>query len=745
MKHKTFWLVVLVLTSMQLIAGNNDLLWDYSSAAPRSNPDNGLYYAYKASSDGFYGVKLNSTGYAYFTKAAVAGNLSLIISPRKSGASVGVKVYTWSGSSPSTETLIKTSETVTSPGMVNIPLTAEENNIYIVRSTNNETTLQVIRFTEGNDTAPTDPSTGGDDQPSEDVLASGACGNIGNNVTWVLSNDGTLTISGSGMMLSYSNADAVPWSSYRASINKVVISENVTSIGNYAFSGCNNLTSVIWNAKNCLDFTSDSKDPFYDICTKITSFVFGCEVEYIPAYLCYRMNNITSVTIPNSVKSIGKDAFRGCSSLTSVVWNAKNCASSSSLSYAPFYYICSQITSFAFGNEVEHIPAYLCYGMNNITSVEIGNSVKSIGKEAFSGCAGLTSVNISDIEAWCNIKFSRDANPLYYAHNLYINDELLTDLVIPNSVTSIGGMAFSGCWNLTSVTIPNSIRTIGNYAFEGCLSLQTVYNSSDLELNFGSTDYGYIAYYATSIVQDGHAIYQKAPKSVKSIYDTDGDGEMEFISDTILYSIDGQKKGNMPTAQKDYQYAYYEGNYRFTNHNNDDYIDIDSWDYCYINVNNSNYDVLPMDLSNAPIQFDANLDGRIDFYSIEDAGSSINPIGTHYFHLRQADGSYLKTQLTILTDTAAINSAMLELWESSSNSGLTPMYWSTMPSISDGWMHRAPKRSSDTDESLQPLMMRRATAATTLAYADFTSIDTSIDLDRNGLLDLKREWASADG
>lgn len=125
----------------------------------------------------------------------------------------------------------------------------------------------------------------------------------------------------------------------------------------------------------------------------------------------------------------------------------------------------------------------------------------------------------------------------------------------------------------------------------------------------------------------------------------------------------------------------------------------------------------------------------MDFYSNEGVDKDTNPMGTHYFHLRQADGSYLKAQLQIITDTAAIDEALLQIWENSS--GLTPMYWSTMPSISDGWMHKAPKRNGKSyDDSLQPLMMRHATAATSLVYADFTSIDQAIDLDRNGLIDL---------
>jgi hypothetical protein len=94
---------------------------------------------------------------------------------------------------------------------------------------------------------------------------------------------------------------------------------------------------------------------------------------------------------------------------------------------------------------------------------------------AFSGCSGLTNVNITDISAWCNISFADgDSNPLYYAHKLFINNELVKDLIIPNDVTSIGKYAFYGCSGLTSIEIPNSITSIGKYAFYGCNGLTSI-------------------------------------------------------------------------------------------------------------------------------------------------------------------------------------------------------------------------------------------------------------------------------
>ena len=124
---------------------------------------------------------------------------------------------------------------------------------------------------------------------------------------------------------------------------------------------------------------------------------------------------------------------------------------------------------------VTSIGRYAFRNCRSITSVTIPNSVTSIGDWAFENCRNLTSVHISDISAWCNIKFGDpDSNPLSYAEHLYMNGKEITELVIPDGVTTIGDYAFYNCSSLTSVTIPNSVTSIGSFAFEYCSSLTSV-------------------------------------------------------------------------------------------------------------------------------------------------------------------------------------------------------------------------------------------------------------------------------
>ena len=110
-----------------------------------------------------------------------------------------------------------------------------------------------------------------------------------------------------------------------------------------------------------------------------------------------------------------------------------------------------------------------------MTSITVGNNVTSIGNYAFDGCSSLTSVHISDISAWCQISFNdSNRNPLRYAHHLFLNDQEVTDLIIPNNVTTIGDYSFYSCSGLKSVTIGDGVTNIGKYAFDGCSGLTSI-------------------------------------------------------------------------------------------------------------------------------------------------------------------------------------------------------------------------------------------------------------------------------
>ena len=176
------------------------------------------------------------------------------------------------------------------------------------------------------------------------------------------------------------------------------------------------------------------------------------------------------VKFDGDLYTIGIEAFWDCSSLTSVIIpDSVRAIEGSSFSG------CSSLTSITIPDSVTTIGDYAFYGCSSLTSVTIPDSVTTIGFGAFNYCSSLTSVHITDLSAWCKIDFDiYSTNPLYYAKNLYLNNELVTDLVIPSDITEIKSHAFYNCSSLTSVTIPDSVTTIEGSAFRGCSSLTTI-------------------------------------------------------------------------------------------------------------------------------------------------------------------------------------------------------------------------------------------------------------------------------
>ena len=146
-------LAAVMLMNLISMAGNN-LLWDYSAGAPESNPDRGLYFAGTVNDEegfrnGLKGIKLNSSGYCYFTKAPVAGVLKLTFGPRSGMNRASLQVHTWSGDQPQEETRVGVTCEIRKLGTQCIALTAEQNNIFISRMINMEAVLQRIEFVEG--------------------------------------------------------------------------------------------------------------------------------------------------------------------------------------------------------------------------------------------------------------------------------------------------------------------------------------------------------------------------------------------------------------------------------------------------------------------------------------------------------------------------------------------------------------------------------------------------------------------
>ena len=232
---------------------------------------------------------------------------------------------------------------------------------------------------------------------------------------------------------------------------KILLPENLTSIGDEAFFECSSLTSI--TIPNSV--TSIGSLAFYN-CDALTSITIPNSVTSIGNSAFARCDALTSITIPTSVTSIGSSAFSDCKLLTSItIGNSVTSIGGWAFSY------CSSLTSITIPNSVTSIGDYAFYNCDALTSISIPNSVTSIEESAFSGCSSLTSITIPNgVTSIGNSAFSECSS--------------LTSITIPNSVTSIGNGAFLGCYALTSISIPNSVTYIGSSAFNSCSSLTSI-------------------------------------------------------------------------------------------------------------------------------------------------------------------------------------------------------------------------------------------------------------------------------
>ena len=239
---------------------------------------------------------------------------------------------------------------------------------------------------------------------------------------------GTLTITGTGPMEDYRLSNHAPWYAVKDIVRTVVVDDNITTIGDYAFHGFDALTEIVLPDS----LTAIGSYAFLN-CDILTNIAIPDGVTSIGGSAFSRCKSLKSLTIPDSVTSVGSYAFSGCSALTDIM----------------------------LPGSVTTIENYTFSGCTGLKSITIPDDVTSIGSYAFSGCTSLESITMQD--SVTNI-----------GSHAFENCRRLKSFTIPRGVTSIGYSVFNGCSDLTSITIPGSVSSVGSNAFYGCDSLTDI-------------------------------------------------------------------------------------------------------------------------------------------------------------------------------------------------------------------------------------------------------------------------------
>ena len=346
-------------------------------------------------------------------------------------------------------------------------------------------------------------------------IAEGYCGN---NLTWVLTSDGTITFSGTGDMRNYSSASSTSWYAYRDQIKSVELEDGITSIGNFAFYGLENLTDVT----------------IPEGVTSIGGFAFKNCIS------------LETVDLPSTLKKLGESAFFGCSKLSKIVipegiytiwgYTFKNCTS---------------LKEVTLPSTLIKVDEAVFYGCSSLKELEIPSNVSIIGIYCFKNCTSLVKVTLPE-------KLTEIREAVFYATALpeitipegvkkigpyaFKNCTALKTVTLPETLTSVGEASFYSCTALTEIKLPDNVTSIGNYAFRRCENLGTLNLSANLETVGESAFYGCTGLKILTIPENVSVIGAYAFKNCTGVTEVSLPESLKELGDSAFYGCTAVKE-----------------------------------------------------------------------------------------------------------------------------------------------------------------------------------------------------------
>lgn len=373
------------------------------------------------------------------------------------------------------------------------------------------------------------------------------------------------------------------------SMTAVNISSSVTNIGTSAFSSCGGLTTI-----TIPDSVTSIGDGAFAGCINLERIYIGKNVKNIGSRAFVNCEKLAEISIPDCVTTVGASAFEGCSGLTTVTlgygiqtigsnafdicdnletinlqsieaWQLINIenyladpmqvgAERKKLQVkgepitdliipegvrtirSGAFRNCAEIQSIHFPDTIENIDSRAFSGCAGLKEVHWGSNRVTVGSYAFDKCSALEGVYIKDVAAWCACEFN--SNPLSKAGNLYLNGKQVTNLVIPEGVTTVGSRCFQGCNSLESLTLPDSLRSVDSSAFSNCKNLKTIHFGSSVKI-LASYAFGGCSALENIVLPDSlQTLYSYAFASCSGLQSVELSNSLTTLGEKVFYGCE---------------------------------------------------------------------------------------------------------------------------------------------------------------------------------------------------------------
>ena len=314
-------------------------------------------------------------------------------------------------------------------------------------------------------------------------------GTCGSKLTWALSNDGTLTISGTGAMNNYTSSSGTPWEARKSSVKTVVVGSGVTSIGDCAFSGCVNLSAVtlpsglktvgssVFSGCDALvsitfpNTVTSLGDSCFSGCDKLRTVNLSSALTSIGSNAFYYCGALTGIELPDSLTTLGSMAFESC-------YNLQTVKLSSGLNNIPYegFWNCA-ISELTIPEGISSIGGSAFSSNNPLTTLYLPSTLENVSSSAFSGCSNLADVYFNGTQAEAEAILIGTGNTYLSSATWHFSSnppQIITTLTLPSMLSTVESEAFAGV-GAQMIIVPASVDEIESRAFADCTNLETLY------------------------------------------------------------------------------------------------------------------------------------------------------------------------------------------------------------------------------------------------------------------------------